>query len=265
MSDDATGQWRTFTIGDATVESGPVPGYTRFRRHEHDGVHVCCVLGGGFVEAAATGPEDVGPGTARVSPSARHDIDFAPAGARCAVLHLATQSPARVGTDRTRFLRDPWIAGLVGRLGVALADATPTAGMRIEESTVELLAQIERRSAGRAAPPPPWLRTARELLRDDPGATSLGAVAARLDVHRVHLARAFRDHFGETVGDQLRRIRVLRALRMLRESDAPLSRVALDAGFADQSHMTRALRGAVGTTPAEARRTLRSFKTGRRG
>jgi AraC family transcriptional regulator len=181
------------------------------------------------------------------------------------VLHLGAQSPARVGTDRTRFLRDPWIAGLVGRLGIALADATPTAGMRIEESTVELLAQIERRSVGRAAPPPPWLRTARELLRDDPGATSLGAVAARLDVHRVHLARAFRDHFGETVGDQLRRIRVLRALRMLRESDAPLSRVALDAGFADQSHMTRALRSAVGSTPAEARRTLRSFKTGRRG
>ena len=67
--------------------------------------------------------------------------------------------------------------------------------------------------------------------------------------------------FGETVGDQLRRLRLVRAMRLLRESDAPLSRVALDAGFADQSHMTRTLRGMLGVTPGQMRRTLRSFKT----
>jgi AraC family transcriptional regulator len=97
-------------------------------------------------------------------------------------------------------------------------------------------------------------------VHDDPTAASLGALAARLDVHRVHLARAFRDHYGETVGDQLRRVRLLRAVRLLRESEAPLSRVAADAGFADQSHMTRALRSALGVTPGQAR-TLLSFKT----
>jgi AraC family transcriptional regulator len=261
MSDDTTDGWRTITIGDMVVASGPVPGGTRFRRHEHEGVHVCCVLEGGFVEARPGGREDVGPGTVRVSPSARHDIDFARQGARCAVLHLAASDARRDRVRDTRFVRDPWVAGLVARLGGVLADMSPLATPRVEESIVELLAQIQRRREGRAAPPPPWLRTARELVHDDPTAATLGALAERLNVHRVHLARAFRDHYGETIGDQLRRVRLLRAMRLLRESDAPLSRVAADAGFADQSHMTRALRSSLGLTPAQARRTLLSFKT----
>jgi AraC family transcriptional regulator len=262
MSDDEQGGWRAVTTGDVVVATGPVPGGTRFRRHEHEGAHVCCVLGGGFVEARRGGAEVAGQGTVRVSPSARHDIDFAPEGARCAVLHLPDSGSGRGAARDTRFLRDPWVARLALQLGHALADRTPIAEPRVEEATIELLAQIERRRDGRAAPPPPWLRTARELLHDDPAAGSLGALAGRLGVHRVHLARAFRDHYGETVGAHLRRVRLLRAMRLLGESDAPLSRIALDAGYADQSHMTRALRGAIDLTPVQARRTLLSFKTG---
>jgi AraC family transcriptional regulator len=260
MSNDEQGGWRVMTIGDVTLESGPVPGGTRFRRHEHEGTHVCCVLGGGFVEARRGGSEVAATGTVRVSPSARHDIDFAPEGARCVVLHLHSE-PNNAPTRDMRFLRDQWIAGLVIRLGHTLGDRTPLAEPRVEEATVELLAQIERRRDGRVAPPPPWLRAARELLHDDPTTHSLGALAARLDVHRVHLARAFRDHYGETVGAFVRRMRLLCAMRMLKESDAPLSRIALDAGYADQSHMTRALRGSIDLTPGQARRTLLSFKT----
>jgi AraC family transcriptional regulator len=261
MSDDEHGGWRAVTIADVTVASGPVPGGTRFRRHEHEGSHVCCVLGGGFVESRRGGSEVAGPGTVRISPSARHDIDFAPEGARCAVLHLP-ESPPRGGAERAmRFFRDPWIARLAMELGHALGERTPLAEPRVEEATIELLAQIDRRREGRAAPPPPWLRTARELLHDDPSASSLSSLAARLDVHRVHLARAFRDHYGETVGARLRRVRLLRAIRLMRESDAPLSRIALDAGYADQSHMNRALRRHIDLTPVQARRTLLSFKT----
>lgn len=261
MSDDEHSEWRAVTTGDVEVASGPVPGGTRFRRHEHEGEHVCCVLEGGFVESRRGGSEVAAAGTVRVSPSARHDIDFAPQGARCAVLHLPSPHSERAARRDMRFLRDPWIARLALRLGSALADSSPVPEPRVEEATIELLAQIERRRDGRASPPPPWLRTARELLHDDPAANSLSALAARLDVHRVHLARTFRDHYGETVGAHLRRVRLLRAMQLLRESDAPLSRVALDAGYADQSHMTRALRDGIDLTPTQARRTLLSFKT----
>ena len=40
------------------------------------------------MESRRDGWEDVGPGTVRVSPESTHDIDFAPAGARCLVISL---------------------------------------------------------------------------------------------------------------------------------------------------------------------------------
>ncbi len=37
---------------------------------------------------------------------------------------------------------------------------------------------------------------------------------------------------------------------MLLRSDAPLTSIAAETGFADQAHFTRVFRKAVGTTPA---------------
>ena len=41
------------------------------------------------------------------------------------------------------------------------------------------------------------------------------------------------------------------------ESGRPLAELALDAGFADQAHLTRAMRREVELTPAAVRRILR--------
>ena len=50
---------------------------------------------------------------------------------------------------------------------------------------------------------------------------------------------------------KVRRIR--RAAAVLATTDTPIAHVALDVGFADQSHLTRAMKAAVGTTPARFR------------
>ena len=71
--------------------------------------------------------------------------------------------------------------------------------------------------------------------------------------HPAHLARAFKSRWGMTTGDVLRRVRVAAAVRLLQETDAPLSVVAVEAGFSDQSHMGRWLRRYVGLTPGNVR------------
>jgi AraC family transcriptional regulator len=43
-------------------------------------------------------------------------------------------------------------------------------------------------------------------------------------------------------------------MRRLVESDDPIAAIALAAGFADQSHLTRALKARTGLTPAVYRR-----------
>jgi AraC family transcriptional regulator len=86
-------------------------------------------------------------------------------------------------------------------------------------------------------------------------------LADEAGVHRVHLARTFREHYGVSVSRYARQVRVQSALRLLSLGSLPLSRVALEAGFADQSHLTRTMRDAVGSTPAAIRSMLHPFKT----
>ncbi|MBK8003939.1 MAG: helix-turn-helix domain-containing protein [Gemmatimonadetes bacterium] len=71
-------------------------------------------------------------------------------------------------------------------------------------------------------------------------------------------------HCGLPVTERARALRLAHAERLLRTTAAPLAEVAYRAGYADQSHLTRAVRGAFGATPLALRRgTLPPFKTRR--
>lgn len=74
-----------------------------------------------------------------------------------------------------------------------------------------------------------------------------------MGVHRVHLARTFRRHFGTTVGAYRRRLSLERAEREIAEGCMELGRIALRSGFYDQSHFNRHFRRATGMTPGRFR------------
>ena len=249
--------WVSRRTGDAGVSAGMVPAAMRFRRHAHEGPHLCGVLAGGFVEKTGRAYQSAGPGTVRFSPSASHDIDFGPRGARCLVIELDAV-PEGFALDRSCFLADGWLAALLARVEAAVSSVAPGAGAALDHGIAELLAQILRRTRTRAAPlPPAWLRGVRDVLADRRGeAMPLDDLARPLGVHRAHLARAFRDHYGVTIGAFVRRLRVERAVHLLGDPGRSLADVALEAGFADQSHMTRAFAATLGTTPGRLRRDL---------
>jgi AraC family transcriptional regulator len=70
------------------------------------------------------------------------------------------------------------------------------------------------------------------------------------------LSRAFKARFGAAPTVYRQQARLQRAMKALAETSAPFARIALDAGFADQSHFNRVLRVATGLTPGETRRAL---------
>ncbi|WP_434027447.1 AraC family transcriptional regulator [[Pseudomonas] boreopolis] len=83
----------------------------------------------------------------------------------------------------------------------------------------------------------------------------LDALAAVAHLSPFHFHRIYRALTGETVGNTVARLRMLRALRLLAEGDAPVARIALDVGYGTPQALARALRAAVGASPSELRST----------
>jgi AraC family transcriptional regulator len=180
-------------------------------------------------------------------------------GARMLFVMPEADRVAMMGTAAAEVLADPawWRTPRVAMLGRGLlrelAVADDAASLALEGLTLELMSALvrRRREPVRPGPPPAWLRRVRESLDDRYGERELriADLAAVAGVDPAHLARTFRAHYGTTAGAYLREIRVQRASDALVRSSAPLARIALDSGFADQSHFTRVFRTVHGVTP----------------
>lgn len=83
---------------------------------------------------------------------------------------------------------------------------------------------------------------------------TLDDLASLACVSPFHLAHTFRDEVGASVYHYVLRSRLAKALGAVLDSDADLTAVALEAGFASHSHFTARFRELFGRTPAELRR-----------
>jgi AraC-like DNA-binding protein/PAS domain-containing protein len=82
---------------------------------------------------------------------------------------------------------------------------------------------------------------------------SLEALAemAGLSIH--HFARAFKQTVGMPPHCYVLQRRIEHAQKMLRDTDLPMSEIALSAGFSDQSHLARHFRRVTGVSPGVVR------------
>jgi AraC family transcriptional regulator len=126
----------------------------------------------------------------------------------------------------------------------------------VEGLMLQLLGVCDRGLRGESVAPR-WLLNVKRLLRERCAESwSLTDVAAQVAVHPGYLAGAFRRHFGCTVGEFVRSQRIAGACDALANGNAPLSEIALAAGFADQSHFTRTFKRQLGLTPAAYRKAM---------
>ena len=110
---------------------------------------------------------------------------------------------------------------------------------------------IRYRSSAR----PRWLGSLLDYLDDTfEQEWSLQNMASEMGVHPVYLCRTFSEHFDCTLGEYIRKQRVLRAWQLLAIGNSTLAEIASQSGFADQSHFTRAFKKHFGITPGGWRR-----------
>ena len=156
---------------------------------------------------------------------------------------------------------DPVLAGNLRALHRALLGGDTA--LRRDELLATAVHSIVRRAATRvmlpaAAAITPGSRAAARRVRqlihdtylDDITAADLAAAAGR---SRFAVHRAFTSAYGMAPGDYQRQLR-LRAARRLIGQGRPISEAAADAGFSDQSHLTRWFLRCYGITPGGYRR-----------
>ena len=133
-------------------------------------------------------------------------------------------------------------------------------GLVLESIATELMVHASRRHGNQGERTPPrWLKYVKEFLTENfAEPPRLTEIAAAAGVHPTHLARAFRQFAGCTIGDYVRTARITFARRRMLESADPLVEIALAAGFADQTHFTRSFKRVTGMTPTQFRSVFAS-------
>lgn len=234
--------------------------------HTHDGPTLCLVLDGAFTEESAGGALLCTPSTLKVMPAGEPHCDRFDQGDAHGLLIEA--DPVRAEAmrpwsplllERVSFDGGP-LAAIGRRIYHEFVRMDAAAPLAIEGLLLEMLASAAReRDLRRRGSAPAWLARVRDLLHDDPAAhIGLGELAREVGVHPVTLARAFRRTYGCSVGEYVRRLRIVGAARRLEASDQSLAEIAMAAGFADQSHFSNVFKQQTGFSPSAFRRGVRA-------
>jgi AraC family transcriptional regulator len=171
-----------------------------------------------------------------------------------------TLAPSTLGATRSR----EWTHRMMGLLEAAvgqLHDLEHPAQAPLLEAASLLRQQICPPPAGEAPEGrgglPAWqARKVREYIDGHiTGPVLVADLCALVQRSEAHFARSFKRTFGESPHSFVMRRRVELAARYMLTTDASLSDIALRCGFADQAHMCKNYRQAVGETPAAWRRS----------
>lgn len=175
-------------------------------------------------------------------------IMFRPAGFR-PLLGM----PMRAVTDRTLPFED------VARGADELARAVAAEGDPAE-AVARMDAFVSRRVPATPHPAEATMRLA-EVAARERDLVRVAQLADRAGMSPRTLQRRFADHVGISPKSLIRRYRIFDAAEAVRHRDVDWAALSATLGYADQSHLVRDFRSAIGMTPAAYARVARPEQT----
>jgi AraC family transcriptional regulator len=252
------------------ITSAWFPAGASLPAHVHDRPTFAVILDGGF-ELGFTAPGirrrwlECPAGTVFTEPAGeRHTNLVGRCGARALVLQ---PDPAR--DDLPRRTRDvlegishfrhgemALAARRLGREVEVWDDVAPLAAAGLALEMLALAGRVPGRTAfAEGGAGAPWLRRVEEYLHAHVcDRLSLAELVAVAGEPAGAVAAAFRRAYGLPVGSYVRRLRLEWVADRLVRTTVPIAQLALQAGFADQPHLTRAFKRHTGLAPAAYRR-----------
>ena len=99
---------------------------------------------------------------------------------------------------------------------------------------------------------PSWVKIVEELLNDNWDIfPSLKELSRAANVHPVTISSNFEQYFTCTYGEYMRKLKVDRAIDLIRNSKQSFTQIAYICGFSDQSHFTRVFKNQTGLLPSQ--------------
>jgi AraC-like DNA-binding protein len=250
------------------VEAIALTSSRSFPRHAHDQFGVGILDRGAHRSWSGIGPVEATAGDIiTVNPGEMHDgspvqgrvrawrmLYFDPGFLAGEVLE---ELPGTVELARPA-VRDAQLAGHFNRLFSAVTALQPEA-LAVEQDMLRTVMHLLGRYGSRPFTlrgSPPFVTRALQRLDAAPELpVTLAELAALSGVSRFQLIRGFARWVGTTPHAYVLQKRVRLARRLLAVGRSP-AEAAAEAGFADQSHLTRAFTRQLGITPARYRATL---------
>jgi len=244
---------RQFTFTEHIYRKGTV-----LARHAHVRATLTIVLAGQYTENFLGKSELCKPGTVRLLPAGKQHENSFDADSRYLAVELDPRSFPWMLQNGVLYaqsgqIQSPLAEHLGHRLYSEFRAFDDLSPLVIEGILSELLAAAERQRRA-AKRQPDWLKDVYQFLQDRfADDLSLAEIAASAGVHPVYLCRGFKKRQGVTVGAYIRQLRIQRACELLHNSQMPLAEIALQCGFADQSHFSAVFKRSTGTTPSAFR------------
>lgn len=241
--------------GSFFVETFFTPPNTRAAFHVHEQTTVVVPLTGLFLENTLKASMRGEPGVAIVeTPDSPHENIYSAAG--------GTNLRLRLGAELERFIS--FEAGsqpghvrayeIAQQMAESMNDPDP---LLMECAGLEILGFVRNGPSWAPRGDRRYLRDVVADLRTNVSPPrGIAAVARDVGASPIRLVRSFRSAYGISLAHFIRTLRLQHALKLLRDPALSIGAVAAEAGFSDQSHMTRAFSRTYGHTPAALRNGL---------
>jgi AraC family transcriptional regulator len=236
----------------------------RLARHHHAAASLSLMLEGEQRESVGHRHYDCGSHSAVLKGAGiEHANQVGPRAARGLFVEMSSETETELceaaGTplDAACF-SDGATRHLVRRIGEELRLRRPGTSLVVEGLLFELLGTLVRKQSAEPARrgEAPLRRALDYLEAHFRSRLTVAEVAGHAGIHPSYLAELFRERYATSVGEWVRNRRLEFVREALRNPDTPISCIAFQAGFADQSHLTRLFRARFGLTPAEYRHTV---------
>lgn len=226
------------------------PPGTEQAAHDHDFTQISYLLAGELNETLGHREFDLASGHRGCKPAgARHANRFGRHGA--VIFAIAMREPPDGPPGDAGWSRGSDAACIAALVRTALE----TGDRSLRADALQDLAALTGHAPATRLAPPPWLARVREQIRDAPGLVGIAVLAQAAGIDRTRLSRAFHQYYGVPPSVYRLRCMTAKAISAALASGSGLADAAHAAGFADQSHLARAVKSTVGV-PLQGLRAL---------